>query len=95
MSNEANDLIHRLLKKNPTERIRLNEILQHPFMKNSPAMTHCKNQVSLSTSSQPERKPRTCPTLLYKLTVNFDKFAFVILIAHKKKFKIHLLPFKS
>lgn len=45
-------------------------------------MTHCKNQVSLPTFSQPERKPRTCPTLMHKPNIIFDEFAFVVLVGH-------------
>lgn len=32
LSDNAKDLVHRLLKKNPKDRIRLRDILRHPFI---------------------------------------------------------------
>ena len=39
LSANAQDLIHSLLKKNPAQRLKLFEILDHPFMKQSQLMT--------------------------------------------------------
>ncbi|KAK9508910.1 hypothetical protein O3M35_006351 [Rhynocoris fuscipes] len=43
ISIEAKDLIDSLLRKNPRERIRLHEILQHPFMKKHKHFKHKSN----------------------------------------------------
>ena len=40
LSDSAKDLIDRLLKKNPQERIRLQDILKHPFLKSLGKLRH-------------------------------------------------------
>ncbi|KAK7794686.1 hypothetical protein R5R35_008017 [Gryllus longicercus] len=51
LSLEAKDLIDSLLKKNPKERIRLCNILDHPFMKHSKVQKELKNEESLGGDS--------------------------------------------
>ncbi|XP_058462904.1 serine/threonine-protein kinase PLK4 isoform X2 [Malaya genurostris] len=49
ISQEARDLIDQLLKKNPAERMKLEEVLKHPFMRN--AFSEDKNNFGRTMSS--------------------------------------------
>ncbi|XP_055594774.1 serine/threonine-protein kinase PLK4 [Uranotaenia lowii] len=51
ISQEAQDLIDRLLKKNPAERIKLNDVLQHPFMRKANPLDKNHSNTLASTDS--------------------------------------------
>ena len=61
ISNEANDLINRMLKLNPKERITIEEILKHPWLKN----VDIKNRQKLNLFTNAEKG------LLAKYDVNY------------------------
>lgn len=51
VSSEAKDLIERLLRKNPAERIQLEEVLSHPFVRKLWRSTNSKYNSTLASSS--------------------------------------------
>ncbi|XP_055530528.1 serine/threonine-protein kinase PLK4 isoform X2 [Wyeomyia smithii] len=51
ISQEARDLIDQLLKKNPAERMRLEQVLQHPFMRKALDKGHSSGTTLASTDS--------------------------------------------
>uniref|UniRef100_A0A1Q3FX01 Serine/threonine-protein kinase PLK4 n=1 Tax=Culex tarsalis TaxID=7177 RepID=A0A1Q3FX01_CULTA len=50
ISQEARDLIDRLLKKNPAERMKLDQVLQHPFMLKASSFEKCQATMASSDS---------------------------------------------
>lgn len=51
LSPEAVDLIHKLLQKNPTKRIRLYDVMNHPFMLKESSSNYTKGHTNLSEVS--------------------------------------------
>lgn len=50
ISQEARDLIEQLLKKNPAERMKLEHVLQHPFMRKATSFENCHSGGTLASS---------------------------------------------